>query len=363
MSKNPATARIDSVIESEVSRGYRIRELPDAIRVAIQRELGREAPHYIRLSSINPRRRELIAEVVQEQYHDDLLNPRVRSDAQILEAAEKKGEWSLEKKRKMEELQDAVFGEMAKLYHEGFDPNDNPMQAKLAEHTLVFLGLVDGAGFAPELLASVKDVFERWLGFTPDQAPAYTSLYAEKQQRERYLPEVDFSFLLDHLPMAAIDELHAIEELKDRQERLVTLNERSLELAELQGKHARIFAGSAESRQLATEEMATLYFTSEVVDAEGTPKGKLAPAFDGLKDFPLVAIRWLTNESQFFHNHVPDIARKVYEQWGFHLAERKQASVGENAPSAESLAPDSSSSDSAPAAVVEKSSAPSPAAS
>ena len=354
MDKGTVT-RLDNIVEHDVVRGFRIREVPEALKVKIRAE-GLEPPDRIRLSAINPKRRRDISLVVQQQYHRDLKDPNVLSDATILELVTQRGEWSTDKKQRMEHLQTKTVTEMGRLWADGVTPDTATWGADILRLSLDFKQHVaEGAGDA-DLKATIQDRFDRWLGYTPERHAEYTAQYAASQGLDAYSVDRDFSWLLDHTPtLGDVDTLNVIDDLKDKQQRLMKLNADRIELMELQLKHARIFAGSAESRQTNCEEMAQLYFTCERVTDSDLPVGPLTATFDELWNYPDDAIRWLLYESYLFHNDIPDEAREYLTSWGFLKAER-EPSPGANEASDELPDPPTSKTDIAPATATEPSS-------
>lgn len=344
-------ARLDSIVESEVALGFRLRPVPEALQAQI-RAAGLPAPEYIRLSAINPARRRDINKLVQQRYHRDLKDDDVLSDAEIQALAEKRGEWSTAKKKRMDELQELTTREMGRLWAEGFSPDTATWANDIVQAAITFKAALDAAeDKTAEEKEAIGAVFDRWLAYLPERHEEYTAKFAAIQGREVYSVDADFAHLLEHAPdFENVERLNEMDELKDKQRRLIQLTTQRLELQELQLKHARIFAGSAESKQQHNEELAQLYYTCHICDAHGVPKGHLAPTFDALWEFPDEAIRWMLYESYFYHNEVPDEARDYLSNWGFMRAGGSKPASGESAPSAESHAPPPSKTDTEPVA-------------
>lgn len=368
-------ARTDSVVEASVSRGFRIRDVPAHVRRAIE-EFGLTAPPKIRLSAINPKRRADINAMVNQRYYRDLKDKDIPSDAEVLKLVEERGEWSMDRKRRMEELQERTVREMALLWSGGFDPQKITYAQDLLSTALDLKQSVEATERTAEEKAEFHERLDRWVSYTKERADdAKYVEAAQKQGRPKYSPDADQQWLLDHAPtLEDIDRLNACEDLADKRDRVIRLNEERLELAQLQVKHARIFAGTAESRQQHTEEMAQLYFTCEACDEEGRVTGRLLPSFDELWNYPDDAIQWLLYESYYFHNEVPDEAREFMTTWGFLKADREEtvpeapvdsespAASGESAHSDASPVPPPSRTDTEPVAATESgSSEPAPA--
>jgi hypothetical protein len=189
--------------------------------------------------------------------------------------------------------------------------------------------------------------FDRWVEFSPDNADEYAARYAEEQGKERYSLDYDLQRMMEAVQdIEAIEALHVIDDLRDRLHRYIKLQRQRARLAELQLKHTKMFADSVESRRDNTEEMARLYYTTEVVDDAGKPLGPVTPTFDGLFELPETVIQWLLLEAYFFLNGIPDEAREYLETFGFLQAEGKKEPVpsesGESEPSVESPAPQNS---------------------
>lgn len=347
--------RLDSIAEGEIQRSYRIRQLPADLQ-ALLRDAGIDPPQRIRLSKMNPARRRKINEVVQRRYHADLQDREILSDSQVLELVKVRGEWNETKKARMDELQQQTTRDMARLWHAGLTPDSMSFRGTLAEKVKAFQDSIEGSdGLDAETKAQFARIFARWYRWRKDLD--YTD-EAVEQGRERYSVDADWAWMIDHAPTIGDGQvLSDIEELKDKQVDLDRLNEARFELAELQIKHARIFAGTVESRQSHAEEMAQLYYTCERLDATDVPLGPLTETFDALYEFPQAAITWLLYESMFFHNDIADEARDYLATFGFLKAERSTESAtgranatnGANTPSDASPVPQSSNSAGAPA--------------
>lgn len=332
--------RLDSVTEDDIYRGFRTRALPDDVRKALKGEGLAAGSDWIRLSRVNPSRRRKMNEEIQRRYHRDLGNPDVLSDAQVLEHVKRRGEWTDAMKSRMEELHKQTTQQMAALWGEGMLPQDSTWSSDLVLLSDKFHAVVAASGKTEAEKLEVSEAFDRWQLWTPQRVKdgEYPADYNQTEQQGR---------LFDLAPgVESIDLINEIEELKDKQERRVTLIEDRSELAELQLRHARIFSDTAESRRDHTEEMAQLYFTCAWSDELGTPKGALTPTFELLWDYPEAAIRWLLYESFFFHNDIPDGAKEYLAAFGFLKVARANS---ENDPSVGSPAPLSSGLDGAPA--------------
>jgi hypothetical protein len=199
---------------------------------------------------------------------------------------------------------------------------------------------------------AVIDRFNRWLEYSPDRKGFYTEQYAASQSKEAYSPDYDLHKLMQQVSdIEAAESLNTIDELRDKLTRYVKLQKDRLRLAEMQLKHAKIFADSVEQRRDNAEEMARLYFTTEVVDEADKPVAPLVPEFDQLWDFPEPVIQWFLVEAYFFLNGIPDEAREYLQTFGFLAADAGKETIsanGESEQSAESPAPPTSKLDSSP---------------
>lgn len=334
--------RLDAVVEDEVRRGYRIKALPKALIETLAEEgvtLER-----VRFTRINPARRRKIAEVVQRQYHKDLRNSDVLSHEQIMKLVTERGEWSEQHSADMKAMQESVNRRMGLLL---FGTQTNDIIQELWKAADGVRELITEK-VAQERQDEVRAVFDRWVDYTPDAKAQYTADYAEGQGRSEYSPDLDLQKLYLALPGAtARQKLDDLEATRDRVYDLILLQRDRVKLMDLQVKHAKIFADSAEQRRDNAEEMARMYFCAERVDEAGKPQGPLMAEFDKLYDLPEDAIQWLLVESYFFQNGIPDEAREYLETVGFLPAERgsndKASPNSESAASAESPVPQSSS--------------------
>jgi hypothetical protein len=308
--------RLDAVTEHEVAQGHRVREVPDGVRAALKEE-GIDPPAFVRLNRVNPARRRFIMEEVQKRYHRDLRDAEVMSNAQVLKVVTERGEWSDVMQRRMDELQRSTTMAMAGLWGEGLTPDTGAYAAEMLEFCDRYRQRVAESALAEEEKAALVGEFDKWVAYGPDSAsdPRY----------EGYEPFTAQQRLFEALGTAdAADLVNLVEETKDKQQRLIRLVEERVELMDLQLRHAKIFANTAESRRDHTEEMAQVYFTCERCDKAGLSKGRLTDAFDDLWNFPDRAIKWLLHESYFFHQNIPDGAREYLETFGFIAAEREE---------------------------------------
>lgn len=311
--------RLDAVVEDDVRRGFRIKDLPQDLQRQLQEEGGPDIRR-VRFTRLNPARRRKIAEVVQRQYHRDLKNPDILSHEQIFRLVQDRGEWSKAMQDEMKKLQETTNRQMGLLFATGESGKAAQEMAEQAGDLRVWLAetLTDLAR-RTEVLAK----FDRWLDYSPEQQDVYTEKYATEQGRERYSVDLDMQqIMLATGDQLRIEQLHTIDDLKTRAEAVIKVQKDRLRLLELQIKHAKIFSDSVEQRRDNAEEMARMYFTTERVDEQEKPIGLLVPDFDGLWDFPEEVVQWLMVEAYFFQNGIPDEARDYLETFGFLRAER-----------------------------------------
>lgn len=339
--------RLDAVVEDEVRRGYRIKDLPQDLQRQLQEESGPEIRR-VRFTRLNPARRRKIAEVVQRQYHRDLKDPDILSHEQIFKLVAERGEWSKAMQEEMKRLQETTNRQMGLLFATG---DSGKAAQELAEQAADLRVWLSEALTEPERRAEVLAKFDRWLDYSADQQDAYTEKYAAEQGRERYSVDLDMQNIMFAIgEQLRIEQLHHIDDLKTRAEAVIKVQKDRLRLLELQIKHAKIFSDSVEQRRDNAEEMARMYFTTEQVDDQDKPLGPLVAQFDGLWDFPEEVVQWLMVEAYFFQNGIPDEAREYLETFGFLRAERttsdSPSTTSESAPSDESPVPPISNPDS-----------------
>lgn len=358
-------ARLDALLEEEIRRGYRIKAVPQHLRDQLKGE-GLTDMAFVRFTRLNPRRRSKISEAVQRRYHADLKNENILSNDQIAKLTEARGEWTKVQSERMIELMAETQRLQGELYIDGLA--DQNWHADMQEAEKLLRESIGAAEYVdPAEQNKVLDVLARWVDYTPHVRDAYTVLYGAEQELEQYSPDRDLQWLLDRMPTVdASDALQLIDELRDRVLRYMDLQQKRTELVQLQNRHARIFADSVESRRDQAEEMARVYFCSEVVTEDEKPVGPLAATFDALWDCPEEFIQWLIIEHYFFANGLPDAARDYLETFGFLKADRESPEAtstanGVSTPSVESPAPQSSK-DALPPAVVTDASSSTPAA-
>lgn len=335
----------DSILEHEIAVGFRTKVLPPELQAQVK-AFELPALEAIRLTRMNPRRRKNMNEAVQRAYQKDLQNEDILSNEQIMSLVVKRGEWGPEKDARIKELQQSTNAAMSQLYLDGFSQDSADWLDDIGTHTETFRTALDASELSDEEKTRVSAIFDRWVEFSFDKMEHYTAQYAESQGLERYSHERDAQSICDALPtIEVIDAINNLEESLDKLHRFVKMTEDRKELAELQNKHARIFADSVEARRETAEEMARLYFTCERIEHD-KPAGPIAPSFDELWDLPDDVIQWLLVESYFFHNGIPDETRPYLETFGFIRGGAKENTDSEQ--SEESVALPSSSPDSPP---------------
>lgn len=328
--------RLDSVLEDELRVGFRVKDVPEQI-VKLLHANGGPAIKRVRFSRLNPSRRRKISESVQKQYHKDLRDPDILSHEQILKLVEERGEWTKAMDDEVAALRDKTSREMGELYANGMVNEEWGIE--LLEMTAGFRSQILPLFSDPEEYHKVGKIFDRWVEFNKDQQADYNERFAKLQDREQYSPDVDQQRILTAVAAdpQAVEMVYAIDDLRDRLYRFVQLQRDRLRLANLQLKHVKIFSESVEQRRDNTEEMARLYFTTEVVDDSGSPLGPLASKFEELWEFPEDAVQWFLLEAYFFQNGIPDSAREYLETFGFLKADQAEETNpspdGESAPS------------------------------
>lgn len=328
--------RMDAVAENDIAKGFRMRDIPEDIQDALRDE-GIDPPLRVRYSRANPARRSDIAQEVQMRWFSDIQDPKVLSNAQVLKLVTERGEWSVEKQRRMDHLQDATTREMGRLWAEGLTPETTSFSADLVKAAERFRDLCRASKV--EDVSALLERFDRWM--------SWSARSKDDLEWEGYDQGQEQAWLFEQAPgIEAMDLVAEIDDLRQKQERLLTLIEQRVELSELQLKHSRMFSNTAESRRDHAEEMAQLYWTCDRVDASGRPSGRLTPTFDELWNWPEAAVRWLLLEAFFFHHNVSDVARSYLGTFGFFTGAR--ANTG-SANSEESPAPPSSRTDGPPA--------------
>lgn len=334
--------RLDSVLEDELQRGYRVKAVPVGLREQLEYECGVKLDR-VRFTRLNPAKRRKVAQVVQRQYHKDLQDSAILSHEQILRLVQERGEWTPALSEEMAALQKSTSQEMGALFAGGL-AQDNWIK-ELTDASKIFREKVNTLVKDKDEQQAMLARFDRWLEYAPERQDEYTQRYAADQGRESYSVDVDLQALLAKLPdIESVDQINVIDEVRDKLQRYLKLQRDRLRLSDLQLKHAKIFSESVEQRRDNAEEMARLYFTTERVDDANKPLGPLVPEFEGLWDFPEEVIQWFLVEAYFFLNGIPDEAREYLQTFGFIEADAGEtiSSNGESEPSDESPAPPSS---------------------
>jgi hypothetical protein len=345
--ENETEKRLDAIVEDEVHKGYRLKELPAHLQARLQEE-GGPALSWVRFTRLNPARRRKIAELVQRQYHKDLRNPDVLSTEQLKKLALERGEWTPEHEAKMATLQASVNKRMGALY---FSDGSDEVIMKLLTQTSEFRAQAVEL-VPPQDQELLFKLFDRWLDYNEDRQAEYDEAFALEQRRPKYSPDLDYQKIQVLSGSAElIAKLDEIEKSRDKINDLVTLKKDRLALFELQSRFARIFADSAEQRREVAEELARVYFTTERTTPDGTPQGPLMEKYEQMENLPDEVAQWFQVENFFFHNNIPDEAREYLSAVGF-LPAGQGAKTETSSPtsaseaSAESPVPPSSKDDS-----------------
>jgi uncharacterized protein YdcH (DUF465 family) len=362
--------RLDAINMAQQGRGFRFKTVDAEIQEYLY-DAGLPAITRVKFRGQTPSIRRDIAAVVQDAYHRDFTNKKILSDAQITALAEERGEWNAAREARIKELQERTNQQMTQLFLEGFSSNGRIWLDQMVACANRFREIIDEcaalseddpAYVPPERAEAMRTRFQRWLEFRPDRQEEYTALYAAEQGKERYMASADEMWLLrNYTTLEAVDLVNTVEDLKDKLQRFMRLMEERNELADLQIRRAKLYSESVESRRDNTEELARVYFTTDVVDDDGRIQGKLAPTFEGMLDFPDEVISWLMQENYLFHNAIPDEARAYLETFGFIKAEAR--TTGDSPASAESPEVPTSKTDSSTAETTPAASSESPTAS
>jgi hypothetical protein len=341
--------RLDSLLEEEIRKGFRIKEVP----LQLQAEMKANSVAVVdrvRFTRPNPRRKSKIASEVQRKYHADLKNQDILSNQQITESVEARGEWTVKMAERMFQLSDETQELQSQLFLDGIASGN--WGTDLLETSIKLRDTLELTEYAdPAEKEKVLSVLERWCAYMPSLRNEYSVLYAAEQGKSEYSVDNDLAYLMERMPSEdALSALEKMDDLRDKAVRFIELKQKRVELAGLQDKHAKIFSDSVESRRDQAEEMARIYFCTELLDEKDTPTGPLCKTFDALWDFPEEFIRWLIIEQYFFANGLADEAREYLEVFGFLKADRTeseetQPANGDSAPSVESPVPQSSKGD------------------
>jgi hypothetical protein len=320
--------KMDSVVEEEIRRGYLVLDVPPEIVRQLEDEHAINSAvtvfKKLRFLKVTPRRRSDIARAVVLRYHTDLQDKTLLSNEQLRVLNVERGEWTVEEGKQLEVLQERSNALMRQLTLTGFDPREEWMAAMTEATNQLFADIDDTDAAEGRKPLSEADRAEarrrigRWMDFRAENQAQFDKLYAEDQHLPAYSPDADFTWLIDHAPsLDSVDLLQAVDELRDKLDKYLTLLEVREKLYTIQGKRAKIFAESVESRRDQAEEMGRVYFCSEVLDAKEVGCGRVAKTFDQMWELPDDLIQWLLIEAYFFFSNVPVETREFLERWGF----------------------------------------------
>lgn len=365
--------RIDAVVEDDVRRGYRVKEVPDSLRRSLREALDGEPTMpqltYVRFNKLTPKKKRLINEEVIRRYHADIQNKALLSSARLRELNIERGEWSVDQEKRMQWLEGETNRMMRTLYADGFSARDTWATSLIDATTKVrdiFEAGADESGTVvmnAEQRADLLATFDRWLEYTPATQDLMNEKFGHLFQNGIYNVDQDYHAMLTLNPQAeAADLLNESDDLRDKLGRYVECLDYREELLKLQVRQGKMLAESVEQRRDMTEEMARLYHCAEQCNADGLGSGPLAKTFDTLWDLPEDVINWLLVEIYFFFEGTPDVegARDFLSQWGFIAAPEQISANGAKASSDASPEAPSSSTDSPPVVTTPADSSPSP---
>jgi hypothetical protein len=324
---NEIDKQLDTIVEDLVAKGYIIKDVPADLLAALK-EAHDQNPEVqvferVRFTKLTPRKKRFINEVVIQRYHKDLQNKELLSNEQLRKINSERGEWTTENEAKLRELQDKSAVMMRDLYLDGIDRREEWLDTLMVKGA-TYRGFLTNPPkeHVLQLFGEAKDqaleVFDRWSAFSTGDQAEYDTKYAPSQNRVVYSPEADMQKLMEYLPEALyINLLSEIDELRYKLIKYTDLVKIRRELVELQLKQARIFAESVESRRDSAEELAKLYYTTDIVDDKDAVLGPIATSYDKMWDIPDEIIQWLLIELYFFINGIPEEARKYLSEWGF----------------------------------------------
>src|SRR5690348_16889883 len=99
--------RLDQIVEDEIQKGYRVREVPDYIYVQLKAastvSTAVKPFSRFRFLKLTPRRRRQIQEEVMKRYNQDLKNEGLLSNEELRKLTIARGEWSVAEDKQIEE--------------------------------------------------------------------------------------------------------------------------------------------------------------------------------------------------------------------------------------------------------------------
>lgn len=351
--------RIDNLVEDEIRRGYRIKAIDpvlyDRLQAAHQLNPAITPFKKVRFLKLTGRKKRQINEAVIARYHADLQNPAILSSERLKQINIERGEWSVEKDRRIEQLEDETSERMKALYRMGYSEDAawtrELYDAAADARQLIVEGLNDDgkSAYSQKKARELTDIFDRWLGWDPERQGEYDLRYGSQQGGGRtYSPDRDYQELIERAPsLKAADAVASVDDLRNKVRLLSECVKLRKELLNLQVARGKMLAESVEMRRDTTEEYARLYYSTEVVDDNDVTVGPLTPTFDDLWDLPDEVLQWLTVELFFFIEGTPDVpeTRAFLEQWGFIAAPPRISDDASSASSDASPGEPSSSTD------------------
>lgn len=313
--------RLDQIVEDEVQRGYRVREVPDYIYVQLKAastvSTAVKPFSRFRFLKLTPRRRRQIQEEVMRRYNNDLKNEGLLSTEELRKLTIARGEWSLAEEKELETLTQSTNDQAVRLNAMGMEDRED-WTKDLVDAAVKYTEHLDASEKHPDEKTYLKEIYSRWSNYLPSNQELYDKEYAAKQELESYSPDKDLSKLLDTSPDLECSELLvATDDLLAKVAQYLELVEARGKLQTLVEKRAKIFSNSIENRRDQVEEMARVYFCAERLAEDSKPLGELFASFDDMWDLPDSVIQWLIEEAVMFHQNIPDEMRGRLEELGF----------------------------------------------
>ena len=313
--------RLDQIVEDEVQRGYRVREVPDYIYVQIKAastvSTAVKPFSRFRFLKLTPRRRRQIQEEVMRRYNNDLKNEGLLSTEELRKLTVARGEWSLAEEKDIETLTQSTNDQAVRLNAMGLEDRED-WTKDLVDAAVKYMEQIETSDKHPDEKTYLKEIYIRWSNYLPSSQATYDKEYAAKQELEAYSPDKDLSKLLDTSPNLECSEvLMATDDLLAKVAQYLELVEARAKLQTLMEKRAKIFSNSIENRRDQVEEMARVYFCAERLSEDSKSLGELFASFDDMWDLPDAVIQWLIEEAVMFHQNIPDEMRGRLEELGF----------------------------------------------
>lgn len=278
----------DAVLTQELLHNQKVIDMPILGRIVVRRP--------------TPRQDALISEARRKQYHADLKDETILSRAELLDIATKRGMWSAEKTKEMQDL-NRTIGEMVTILDfSGYDTEED-----ISEQYMGIVAFLKEESEDEEVQAAI----DRYFDIEVDSDLEDAKLIIKNSTGTKF----DEQFQKGKLLRTQVDLLKELGKNRTNAEKL-------------QEEYTRLFRDSIESRMERAERMEKLL---HCVTREETGE----PVFSSIEDLmecdPMVLIE-LQNEMFFFEMGIAENVKEILGKYRFTVRMKDILGLSEDSP-------------------------------